>query len=127
LNHHDAAPEDDHEAMLREVEQELEEEERGEEPEPPTSHRSTFVAIAAALVFAGVLAGLGALYGSQAWVGAVSGLCGGACLGGTAAQAGLVPGVPKAHHAGSDGAALLAVIGILCLAAGLVATTRLIV
>jgi hypothetical protein len=127
FDHHAAASEDDHEAMLREVEQELAEEERGEEPEPPASHRSTLVVIAAALVFAGVLAGLGALCGAQASTGAVFGLFGGACLGGTVAVVGLVPGAPKAHHAGYDGAAALAVFGILWLAAGLATATRLIV
>ena len=61
-------PDDEHDAQLRQVEQELEEEEkRGEEPEPSAGAgvRSGVLTIAAIVVFAGILAGVGGLCGQK--------------------------------------------------------------
>jgi hypothetical protein len=132
FNHHTAAPQDaadDHERMLREVEQELEEEERGEVPDPTAGAglRSALLVVGGALVLAGVLAGVGVLTGLRAWVGAVFGLLGGACLGTTIADAGRAPRGPEPYRPGYDGAAILAVLGILFFAWGFLCVSGLLI
>jgi hypothetical protein len=121
--------EDDGLAQLREVEQELEEAERGEVPDPPARAgvRSGLLTLAMIVIFAGILAGLGVLCGKSAWVGAIFGAFAGACFSVTMNNVGLVPGGSKTHHAGYDGVAMIAVIGLLFLAAGLLSTTGLLI
>ena len=126
---HDRRPqppgETDDERMLREIEQDLKEEERGEVPPEPTSAglwRGALVVVSI-LVFGGLFAGVAFVEGTGVRTAAMGGGLGGLFLGQASGKARLIPGADR--HTGYDGVAVLAVMAILFLAVAFIWTTGL--